>query len=144
MLFSDIFKVLQKDADGKRFDRVSRFICVGVNTSMDLELDINIDLYPCKEGEKFTFALTNTLSPEGTMDDGQFDQSGTPSLADSYDYVMYGKLFKYADDNSSGSPRVEIFVSFGGLLMLLKGDPAQVAGLEVDQSLYLLMRKVAA
>jgi DNA-directed RNA polymerase I, II, and III subunit RPABC3 len=36
----------------------------------------------------------------------------------------------------------EIYASFGGLLMLLKGDPSSAANLELDQRLFLLMRKV--
>lgn len=58
---------------------------------------------------------------------------------DRYDYVMYGKVYKYKD---AGGGRVEVFVSYGGLLMLLAGDPRKLSHLEVDSSLYLLMRKV--
>lgn len=31
-----------------------------------------------------------------------------------------GKLYKYKEDTSSGQLRVEVYISFGGLLMLLK------------------------
>ena len=33
------------------------------------------------------------------------------------------------------------FVSFGGLLMMLKGDAAQLEKITVDHRIYLLMRK---
>lgn len=33
-------------------------------------------------------------------------QSGRRSLADKYEYVMFGKLYKYADDDSSGMHKV--------------------------------------
>jgi len=36
----------------------------------------------------------------------------------------------------------ELYVSFGGLLMLLKGDPAHISHFELDQRLFLLMRKL--
>lgn len=36
----------------------------------------------------------------------------------------------------------DIYVSFGGLLMLLRGDPAIAAKFELDQRLFILMRKV--
>ena len=48
--------------------------------------------------------------------------SGKPSLMDNYDYVMYGKIFKYKDNSSAGHARVEVFISYGGLLMQLIGE----------------------
>lgn len=36
----------------------------------------------------------------------------------------------------------EIFVSYGGLLMSLKGDPRNLQKIELDMRMYLLMRKV--
>lgn len=36
----------------------------------------------------------------------------------------------------------EIYASFGGLLMMLKGDPSSAASFELDQRLFLLIRKV--
>jgi hypothetical protein len=36
----------------------------------------------------------------------------------------------------------EIYVSFGGLQMMLKGDPSHCAGFELEQRLFLLMRKL--
>lgn len=38
--------------------------------------------------------------------------------------------------------RVEVYISFGGLLLLLVGDPKKMERLEVDSSLYLLMKRV--
>lgn len=61
---------------------------------------------------------------------------------DAYEYVMHGKVFKYKDDSASGSLKVEVFVSFGGLLMKLVGDPAKLNVLGMDSSVYLLMRKL--
>mmetsp|Transcript_18246 Transcript_18246/g.61991 ORF Transcript_18246/g.61991 Transcript_18246/m.61991 type:complete len:91 (-) Transcript_18246:1494-1766(-) len=45
-LFEERFNVLCRDADGKKFERVSRFSCKsdGV-TETDVELDVNTDLY---------------------------------------------------------------------------------------------------
>jgi DNA-directed RNA polymerase I, II, and III subunit RPABC3 len=85
-----LFKVVAVDADGKRFDRVSRLQCRSERSDTDLELDINIDLYPLDRGDRFTLALHKTLALDGTPDDGTFDQSSTATLADKYDYVMYG------------------------------------------------------
>jgi DNA-directed RNA polymerase I, II, and III subunit RPABC3 len=61
---------------------------------------------------------------------------------DRFDYVMYGKVFKYKDNTSLGHARVEVYISYGGLLMQLIGDPKKLEALEVDSAVYLLMRKV--
>lgn len=58
---------------------------------------------------------------------------------------MYGLVYKYQAEPASkdgGAVKVSVFVSFGGLLMKLKGDPAKLSVLEVDSRVYLLMRKV--
>lgn len=81
----------------------------------------------------------STLALDGSPDSGAFDQSGNPSLLDQYDYVMYGKLYKW----SQAEPKkpVEVYVSFGGLLMRLRGDPNHLSKLQVDSRIYLLLRK---
>ena len=53
---------------------------------------------------------------------------------------MYGKVFKIAEDRSGPTPRLEVYASFGGLLMLLKGDPVALKELEVDKRVYFLAR----
>ena len=64
----------------------------------------------------------------------------TPSLLDQYEYSMYGKLYKWKQDMPKAP--VEIYISFGGLLMRLKGDPRHLAKLTLDSRLYLLIRKI--
>ncbi len=146
LLFEDIFTIGGLDPDGKKFDKVSRLVAHSEQFDMDLLLDVNIDVYPIKHTDKFTLALASTLSLDGTPDDGTFDQSRRKSLADKYEYVMYGKVYKYADvargGGGSGAAKVEVYVSFGGLLMCLKGEPSNLSSLQLDQRIYLLMRKV--
>ena len=40
------------------------------------------------------------------------------------------------------SHTAQVFASFGGLLMQLSGDPKRLEDLDVDQALYILIRKV--
>jgi DNA-directed RNA polymerase I, II, and III subunit RPABC3 len=67
---------------------------------------------------------------------------------DEYDYVMYGLTYKAAPEEAKGrerhggAPRVTVFISFGGLLLKLSGDPAKLAVLEVDSKVYLLLRRM--
>ncbi|XP_062179048.1 DNA-directed RNA polymerases II, IV and V subunit 8B-like isoform X2 [Phragmites australis] len=117
-LFEDIFIVTRLDPDGKKFDKVTRIEA----KSEQFDISLNLD---------------------GTPDTGYYTQAGRKTLADKYDYVMHGKLYKISEDSSSGAAtRVEIYASFGGLLMMLKGDPSNAASFELDQRLFLLIRKV--
>ena len=71
----------------------------------------------------------------------EFDQTGRKSIADDYDYVMFGKIFKFKRAKEK-KELYEIYVSFGGLLMMLRGDQTTLEKFEVDQQVYLLIRKV--
>ena len=50
--------------------------------------------------EKFRLLLTKTLREDGLPDDGEYDQG--PSLADSFEYVMYGKLYRMEGESGPG------------------------------------------
>lgn len=65
--------------------------------------------------------------------------------ADSFEYVMYGKIYRIEGDEASNeaSSRLSAYVSYGGLLMRLQGDANNLHGFEVDQNIYLLMKKLA-
>ena len=107
---------------------------------MGLDIDINSDLFSLVVNDQFTFALASTLNLDGTQGTGSFDQSTAPSLLDQYDYAMYGKLYKWKQDQPKAP--VEVYVSCGGLLMRLKGDPRHLVKLTLDSRVYLLIRKI--
>ena len=107
---------------------------------MALDLDVNSDLYTLDIKDRFTFALASTVNLDGAPDSGSFDQSGAPSLMDQYEYAMYGKLYKWKQDQPKAP--VELYVSYGGLLMRLKGDPRHLVKLTLDSRVYLLVRKI--
>ncbi len=46
------------------------------------------------------------------------------------------------DAAPSAQMRVQVFISFGGLLLQLTGDLQKLQELDVDANIYLLMRKV--
>ncbi|KAK1327242.1 hypothetical protein QJS10_CPA01g02970 [Acorus calamus] len=140
LLFEDIFILTKMDPDGKRFDKVSRIEAKSEQFEMYMQLDVNTEIYPLHVGDKFTMVLAPTLNLDGTPDTGYFTQGGRKTLADKFEYVMHGKLYKIAEESNTGL--VEIYVSFGGLLMMLRGDPSNAANFELDQKLFLLMRKV--
>jgi len=139
--FEDIFEVIDRDPDGKKFDRVSRYKCRS-EFDAELTIDVNVDVYPLSVGQRFSLALAPTLSLDGTPEDDAFDQSGKPSLADGYEYVTYGKCYKKVEENAGGLTRASAFISFGGLLANLKADPKNLQEIEIDDRIYLLMRAV--
>ncbi|KAL4272682.1 hypothetical protein GQ457_13G005350 [Hibiscus cannabinus] len=135
--FEDIFVVNKLDPDGKKFDKVSRIEARSQNCDMFMHLDVNTEIYPLLAGDKFTMALAHN----GTPDTGYYTP-GRKSLADKYEYVMHGKLYKITDDASGGGLKAELYVSYGGLLMLLRGEASHVSHFELDQRIFLLLRRL--
>ena len=78
---------------------VSRLHCESESFKMDLILDVNTQIYPVDYGEKFRLVLANTLREDGTPDDGEYNPSdNSPSRADQFEYVMYGKVYRIEGD----------------------------------------------
>jgi DNA-directed RNA polymerase I, II, and III subunit RPABC3 len=81
---------------------VSRIVAVSDNIDMELVLDVNTEIYPLEIGDRFTLLLASTL--DDSLPDITKKQPYKPlqkSIADDYDYVMYGKVYKYDDKGSS-------------------------------------------
>ncbi|KAK4566520.1 hypothetical protein ACB098_04G021100 [Castanea mollissima] len=141
-LFEDIFRIERLNPDGKKFDKVIRVEAKSEKFDMFMHLDVMVTKdFEVKEGDKFAMVIAPTLNLDGTPDTGYYTPGSRQSLADRFDYVMYGKLYKIADGSGRGI-KAEINVSFGGLLMMLRGDPSHCNKFELDQRLYVLMRKV--
>mmetsp|Transcript_27361 Transcript_27361/g.27598 ORF Transcript_27361/g.27598 Transcript_27361/m.27598 type:complete len:155 (-) Transcript_27361:60-524(-) len=138
ILFEDVFDVRQINPDGKKFDRIHRLHCRGSTFDVDLVVDINSELFDVRAGDKLAIALASTLSLDGTPDDGMYNPNPGPSLLDSYDYVMNGRLYKIAHIENQ---TIEIQASFGGLLFRLIGEQSQLDALQADMRFYILMRK---
>ena len=74
---------------------------------MSLVLDVNSELYPIRSGEKFTLVIATSLATDGTMaeNQGQFDamrdMNKPSSLAKDYDYVMFGKVYKFDENRAT-------------------------------------------
>eukprot|EP00794_Sanderia_malayensis_P010983 gene10983-12146_t len=145
-ILEDIFFVKDIDPGGKKFDRVSRLHCESESYKMDMILDVNTQVYPVDLNDKFSVVITTTLKADETPDDGDYNPIDTgPSKADQFEYVMYGKTYRIdaEDPNTDYSNRLSAYVSFGGLLMRLQGDANNLHGMEIDQNVYLLMKRLA-
>lgn len=139
-LFDDIFKV--NSVDSARYDRVSRIIAQS-NSSEDVQLtlDVNTELFPLSKGSNVTVAIAQSLSLDGDVSmpasGWREPKPGEQSLADDYDYVMYGTIYKF--EESSGD-KISVYCSFGGLLMCLEGGYRKLSNLK-QEKVYLLMRR---
>ena len=144
VIFEDIFDVKDIDPDGKKFDRCSRLHCESESFKMDLILDVNTQIYPMDFGDKFRLQIASTLNEECYPDDAEWNpRDDTPNRSDSFDYVMYGKIYRIEGDESSAETlRMGAYASFGGLLMRLQGDSNNLHSFEVDKNIYLLMKKL--
>lgn len=144
-LIEDTFKVLTIDADGKRFDHVSRITAESESLNMLLSLDVNVTLFPLLVGTKMILLLTPSITLPGSINDNSESTDASwrphsgPTLADKYEYVMHGRVFKFEDVPNG---KMALFVSFGGLLMRLEGDPKLFSEVAMGSDLYLLVRKV--
>jgi len=146
VLFEDIFDVKDIDPEGKKFDRVSRLHCESESFKMDLILDINSQIYRVDLGDKFRLVIASSMREDGTdVDSGEYNPADeAPTRAAQFEYVMYGKIYRIEGDDAAGEcTRLAAYVSFGGLLMRLQGDPNNLHGFEVDSHVYLLMKKLA-
>ncbi|XP_021648665.1 DNA-directed RNA polymerases II, IV and V subunit 8B [Hevea brasiliensis] len=135
----DIFVV---EAIDKRFDKVSRIEGRSERLEMFMQLDVNTEIYPIKKEEKYALLITPTLHTDGTGDTGYYGQGKQGSIADKYEYIMYGKLYKIQEEGSGADIKAELLISFGGLLMSLKGNPDYIAEFQLDQKYFLCMRKL--
>ena len=117
-LFEDTFTVT--DYDQSKYDRVARITGTSTDNMTEMKLDINTELFPCHVGETLQVVLATTLSLDGgnrgdgeqqARDDsneskGWRDVRGAPeeaTLADMYDYVCHGKIYKFEDANEGQS-----------------------------------------
>ncbi|KAK0546103.1 DNA-directed RNA polymerases I, II, and III subunit RPABC3 [Tilletia horrida] len=162
-LFDTSFTVTAIDPDGKKFDRVSRIIAHSSGHDMNLSLDVATDIYPISVNQTLSFQLAASLqrtataagrTTGGTVDaDAEMEgagagasvqerepwrmDAGNAGIADDFDYVMYGKVYKYDEGHSE---IVTVYASFGGLLMALTGHYRHLSNVSIGANVYLLLR----
>eukprot|EP01091_Cochliopodium_minus_P007379 TRINITY_DN17273_c0_g1_i1.p1 TRINITY_DN17273_c0_g1~~TRINITY_DN17273_c0_g1_i1.p1 ORF type:complete len:151 (+),score=34.19 TRINITY_DN17273_c0_g1_i1:58-453(+) len=130
--------------DKKYFTRVSRLICKNIEGNIDLQLDINTEIFPMKEGDKFSLSISKSLTSTG--DEGVYDQGDEKNMElDKFHYVMYGKIFRYEEEHK----QLTITASFGGLIMIIKSNEkdtsekkSSLKDLHLDSRIYLLIKRL--
>ncbi|KAH8794994.1 RNA polymerase Rpb8, partial [Hyaloscypha sp. PMI_1271] len=134
-LFDESFTITTEDH--AKYDRVGRYGATSADHQTVMTLDINTELYPCQVGETLHCVLASSLSLDGTKDDGKGwrdvgrnEDGAEPTLADMFDYVCHGKIYKFEDGEDGQT--IKAYISFGGLLMALEGPYKKLTPLRVD------------
>jgi DNA-directed RNA polymerase I, II, and III subunit RPABC3 len=100
-LFEETFSITSINAE--KYDRVSRLHGTSSDSSLTMTLDVNHELFPCTVGESINLVLATTLALDGTTKEGaetswrNVSKQGTATLADMFDYVCYGKNYRFED-----------------------------------------------
>jgi len=100
-LFEESFTVTEYDQS--KYDRVARISCTSSDSQTVMTLDINIELFPCAVSDSLHVVLTTTLSLDGSKEEekGWRDVGkggdAPATIADLYDYVCHGKIYKFEE-----------------------------------------------
>ena len=134
---------------------------------MELTLDYNVEIFPLEIGQNVVLALASSLardpavSQDGTVEEDRDrdvwrpDGKGRRGFEDDYDYVMYGRVYrfdpgteevvyvslKFYPPKLSDMARRTAYASFGGLLMSLTGSFRHMTNIVLGDPVFLLMRK---
>lgn len=101
-LYTDTFTV--SDIKVEKYHCVARVFANTENGETYMHLDINTDLFSCGVLDRLHIVLASTLSLDGIKDDvkGGWRESRPGegiSLADEYEYVCYGKIYRFEAEN---------------------------------------------
>ena len=158
IVFDEKLEIKYIDRDVKIFEKVQR--CEGTtrDSNYEISIDINSEIYPMKKGALYNIVLVKSINESKTNQenfDYELISNTKNTLIDQYDYVMRGKVFQISPDkkeNEDSSPpdTLSIYISFGGLLLQIsklkrddkKGKPKSFEDINLDETLYLLIKKL--
>ncbi|KNH08284.1 DNA-directed RNA polymerase II subunit H [Perkinsela sp. CCAP 1560/4] len=155
LLFEDMFTISEIE---KKFDKVSRIKAHSQIHQMSCCVDINTEIYPVSIGESYTIALSMTVeytsNPDLTVEAlaSQAQPKGgqrydprifnRTTLLDHYDYVMFGRVYGCSTEDQNAGDNAAVYISFGGLLMQLKGSTKALENIKYGIQVYFLMNRV--
>jgi DNA-directed RNA polymerase I, II, and III subunit RPABC3 len=140
ILFEDVLIVTSVDREGKVFDKVTRIEGKTEDQDCKIILDINSEIYNMSKDSHYSLIITKSVYTDGSLT-GNFSvdmYNKKNSLLDKYEYVCYGKIFKYSEESDN---KVSVYVSFGGLLLGITGEPSHLSNLKMDERVYLMIKK---
>ena len=142
IIFEDTIQLNDIDKEGRFFEKVSRVDATSEVYDCKLSFDVNVEAYPVQKGSFYSLVLAKSLNIDGMASPNTFSYdiyTKKNTLLDKYDYVMYGKIFKYNEENDG---KISLFISFGGLLLSITGNANHLQDLKIDERIYMLMKKI--
>jgi DNA-directed RNA polymerase I, II, and III subunit RPABC3 len=100
-IFEDTFNITSTNSE--KYDRVTRLFGTSTDNTITMTLDINHELFPCSQGDTINMVLANTLRLDGSKDEsgqGWREVGKETTLADMYDYVCFGKVYRVLDQEN--------------------------------------------
>lgn len=98
-LFDERFTITSYDQS--KYDRVARVGAASDDGETTFTLDVNIELFPIAIGDHIQMVLASTLSLDGSKDGAKgwtnVQRGDVSTLADLFDYVCHGKIYKFDD-----------------------------------------------
>ena len=99
-LFNHRFKIYS--INDSKYDKVCRIAAKSDTDQQEIEmfLDINKDLYTLQAEDLISVTLALSLNLDGSKDDGKGWRDvgrGEQTLADEYDYVCHGKIYRFEE-----------------------------------------------
>lgn len=95
-LYEDTYTITSLNA--QKYDRVARLYGTSTDSTTTMSLDVNSELYPVQTGENLTMLLATTLNLDGSKREGGWRETkGEATLADMWDYVCYGKVYRFEE-----------------------------------------------
>ena len=78
---------------------VSRIYATSTDNTVAIQLDINHELFSVQVDDQITMVLATTLNLDGSKDEKGWRESKAhePNLSDMFDYVLYGKIYRFED-----------------------------------------------
>ena len=101
-LLSHRFRI--DEINDAKYDRVCRIKAYSDTPGREVEmhLDVNKELYPLNIDDQISVTLALSLNLDGSKDDGKGWRDvgrGEQTLADEYDYVCHGKIYRFEEGN---------------------------------------------
>ncbi|TPX36753.1 hypothetical protein SmJEL517_g01251 [Synchytrium microbalum] len=108
-VFGDADKIAHADLfiNNLQTYKVSRIFASSQSRNMEMTLDVHSELYPMQLGEIYSMRLTSSIERELIHARRDAAQAAQPwrdgakgTIADDYDYVMHGKIYKHDETRS--------------------------------------------
>merc|ERR1712098_622030 len=113
-LYTNLFKCVAKDPDGRSYQKVSRVILEGILHPDELWIDINSDILGIKNGDLVTASFFISTSPI------DIQKKSIKELSNNFDCLMLGKVFNIDSSVDHSINYFTIYISCGGLLAKLR------------------------